>query len=351
MAKATLQQNDRRPDPDALLRQLQSEEQMDFGGRLKIFLGYSSGVGKSFRMLDEARRRSERGQDVVVAAIQPGVPEEVAAILAKLEVIPLIYVNDIPLLDVPTIIARRPDVCIIDGLAYDNPPGSRHPKRWQDVDEILGAGISVISSLNLQYVEEQQEAVEKITGKRATQTVPASFIKRADEIVIVDAPPEACQRGTLSEAQLSELRERALILAADVIDQQVDIATRAQERILVCLTPRTNASKMLESARRTASRFHGEMYAAYVTQAEITPEDRDALERNLNAARAIGAKVEVLDGDDPVEAILSFAHHAGITQIFIGHTQRRGWLNKLTSTPVDRLLAKADSIDVRVFPQ
>ncbi len=351
MSKSTVQQNDQRPDPDALLRQIQSEEQMDFGGRLKIFLGYSSGVGKSFRMLDEARRRSERGQDVVIGAIQPNVPDDVAAILAKLEVIPLLYVDGIPVLDVATIVARRPDVCIIDGLAYDNPSGSRHPKRWQDVEDILRASISVITSLNLQYVDEQREAVEKITGKRVSQTVPESFIKQADEIVIVDAPPEACQRGSLTEGQLSELRERALVLTADVIDQKVDIATRAQERILVCLTPRTSANKMLASAKRTASRFHGVMYAAYVTQPEITPEDREALERNLNAARAEGAKVEVLDGDDPVEAILSFAQSAGITQIFIGHTQRRGWLNKLTSTPVDRLLAKADGFDVRVFPQ
>jgi len=350
MPKATARARGERPDPDALLRQVEAEEYRS-RGRLKIFLGYASGVGKSFRMYDEGRRRHMRGQDVVVGGVQPEVSEDVQAILSQLEVIPLRYVNGLPLIDVKAVLARHPDVCIIDGLAYDNPPGSRHPKRWQDVEEILEATISVITSLNLQYVDEQRAEVEEITGKRVTQTVPESFIKRADEIVIVDAPPETIQRGALTEAQLSELRERALVLAADVIDQQLAIGSKAQERLLVCITPRTNASRMLGSARMTADRFHAELYAAYVTQPEITPQDREALERNLTLARAAGAKVEMLDGEDPVTAILDFANKTGITQIFIGHTQRRGWWNKLTSTPVDRLLAQADNIDVRVFPQ
>lgn len=350
MAKASVPPRVARPDPDAMLRQVQAEYH-ESRGRLKIFLGYSSGVGKSFRMLDEGRRRRERGQDVVVAAVQPNVPHDVQAILAKLQVIPLLSIEGVPLIDVEAILTRNPEVCIIDGLAYDNPRGSRHPKRWQDVEEILGAGVSVMTSLNLQYVDEQRDKVEKITGRRVTQTVPESFIKRADEIVIVDAPPEACLRGALNEAQLSELREIALVLAADVVDQQLGAGTRAHERILVCITPRTNATRMLRSARLTASRFHGELFAAYVTQPEIAPEDREALERNLTLARDAGARVEVLEGEDPVEAILTFAVQAGITQIFIGHTQRRRWLDKFTSTPVDRLLAKADSFDVRVFPQ
>ena len=341
-----------RPDPEALLRLAQAEEHEARRGRLKIFLGYSSGVGKSFRMLDEGRRRKERGQDIVVGAVQPNLGRDAEAILKRLEVIPLRSVEGVPLVDLEAILNRHPEACIIDGLAYDNPPGSRHPKRWQDVGELLAAGISVITSLNLQYVGEQQAQVEMITGRRAVHSVPESFIKSADEIVIVDAPPEVCERGVLSQAQLSELREMALVLAADVVDQQPGVYRGAHERILVCITPRTNLARMLESARVTASRFHGELYAVYVTQPETTPEDRDSLERNLAMAREAGAKVEMLDGEDPVTAILDFARKAGITQIFIGHTQRRrGWLSKLASTPVDRLLAKAESFDVRVFPQ
>jgi two-component system sensor histidine kinase KdpD len=340
-----------RPDPEALLRQVEAEEHETRRGRLKIFLGYSSGVGKSFRMLDEARRRKERGQDVVVGAVQPNLGREAEAILKRLEVIPLRSVEGVPIIDLEAILRRHPEACIIDGLAYDNPPASRHPKRWQDVQELLEAGVSVITSLNLQYVSEQQAQVEMITGKRATQSVPESFIKIADEIVIVDAPEEVCERGVLSQAQLSELREMTLVLAADVVDQQPGVYRGAHERILVCITPRTNLSKMLEIARVVANRFHGELYAVYVTQPEITPEDRESLERNLSMAREAGAKVEMLDGEDPVMAILDFARKAGITQIFIGHTQQRGWLSKLAKTPVDRLLAKAEGFDVRVFPQ
>jgi two-component system sensor histidine kinase KdpD len=351
MPKETTLPRGGRPDPEALLRQVQAEEHASQRGRLKIFLGYSSGVGKSFRMLDEARRRKERGQDVVVGAVQPGLGQDAEAILKRLEVVPLRTVDGVPLVDVEIILSRHPEVCIIDGLAYNNPSASRHPKRWQDVEELLGAGISVITSLNLQYVGEQQAQVEMITGKRAAHSVPESFIKSADEIVIVDAPAEVCERGALSQAQLSELREMALVLAADVVDQQLGTYRGAHERILVCITPRTSLTRMLDSACTTAHRFHGELYAVSVTQPEITPQDHETLERNLAMAREAGAKVEMLDGEDPVMAILEFAKKAGITQIFIGHTQRHGWLHKLASTPVDRLLAKADGFDVRVFPQ
>lgn len=350
MPKATVQARGERPDPDALLRQI-ADAEYHGRGRLKIFLGYASGVGKSFRMLDEARRRHARGQDVVVGGVQADIPDDVRTILSQLETIPFRHLEGRATIDVKAILERHPDVCIIDGLAYDNPPGSRHPRRWQDVEEILAAGISVITSLNLQYVDEQRAEVEKITGKRVTQTVPESFIKQADEIVIVDAPPETIRSGVLSEAQLSELRERALVLAAEVVDQHLGTGAKAQERLLVCITPRTNASRMLDSARMSADRFHAELYAAYVTQPEITPQDSKALDHNLALARSAGAKVEMLDGDDPVTAILDFAKKAGITQIFIGHTQRRGWWSRLASTPVDRLLAKAGNIDIRVFPQ
>src|SRR5437764_1075912 len=179
-----------RKTPEDFLRECQAEEAAVREGRLKIFLGYASGVGKSFRMLDEARRRRERGQDVVVGAVQPQVPPEVEALLPKLEVIPLKQFGDGVAIDVDALIRRRPAVCFIDGLAYDNPPGSRNPTRWQDIQDLLNAGIKVVASINIQYVSELSEQVERITGKRVSQTVPVSFIKSADEIEIVDAPPE-----------------------------------------------------------------------------------------------------------------------------------------------------------------
>ena len=208
----------RRRTPEELLQQVQAEEAYERRGRLKVFLGYASGVGKSFRMLDEGRRRHERGQDVVVGAIQPKTSHESECVLSKLEVIPLRIVNGVAVMDTPAILKRHPAVCLVDGLAYDNPPGSPHASRWEDVRDLLDAGISVISTINIQYIDELQERVARITGKIASQTVPRSFLNSADEIVVVDAPPEMCIErsqddpiGSASPAQkLSELREIAL---------------------------------------------------------------------------------------------------------------------------------------------
>jgi two-component system sensor histidine kinase KdpD len=358
----------RRRTPEELLQQVQAEEAFEQTGRLKVFLGYASGVGKSFRMLDEGRRRHERGQDVVVAAIQPKTSHEIQALLAKLPVIPLKIIDDVAVMDVPAILERRPEVCLVDGLAYDNPPGAANPSRWQDVEQLLKAGISVISSVNIQYIDELRERVEKITGKRVSQTVPRSFLNSADEIVVVDAPPEMCiGRGGDEETpaqssraqKLSELREIALLLAADVVDRQLEAYLQrngiaptfgTQERILVCITPRANAAPMIESGRRNAERFHGDLTVAYVSQPELSADDQAALERNLAIARAANAHIEMLDGEDAIETILKFARERGITQIFVGHSTREGWWERLTGTPLDRLIRGSNDIDVRIFP-
>ena len=212
-------------------------------GRLKVFLGYASGVGKSFRMLDEGRRRRERGQDVVAGALQPEIPEEIRPLLNALEIVPTLDVDGVPVMDVPAILRRHPQVCLVDGLAYDNPEGSRNAHRWQDVEELLAAGISVVGSVNLQYIDDQREAVEKITGKKVTQTIPRAFLNTADEIVIVDTPPSE------ASPRLSALREKALLLSADVIDaglqrylhaHGIEAAWGTHEHFLVYLTPGAN---------------------------------------------------------------------------------------------------------------
>src|SRR5580698_667563 len=357
----------RRRTPEELLQQVQAEEEYERRGRLKVFLGYASGVGKSFRMLDEGRRRHERGQDVVVGAIQPKTTPDIEAVLNKLEVVPLREIDGVYVMDTPVILKRRPSVCLVDGLAYDNPPGSPHASRWEDVNELLEAGISVISSVNIQYIDDLQERVARITGKSVKQTVPRSFLNSADEIVLVDAPPEFCiersRDGQVSEAtvaqKLSELREIALLLAADVVDRQLEAYLQrngipqtfgAQERILVCITPRANAMPMIDSGKRNAERFHGDLTVAYVRQAEISAEDQQALERNLAIAQAAQARIEILDGQDPIETILKFAHDHGVTQIFVGHSTREQWWERFTGTPIDRLIRGANDIDVRVFP-
>jgi two-component system, OmpR family, sensor histidine kinase KdpD len=205
-------ERDARPDPEALLRQVQAAERAEGRDPLKIFLGYAPGVGKSFRMFDEGRRRVTRGEDVVVAAMQQGTNPEVEEIVRNLETIPTIDVGGAPVVNVAAILIRHPQVCLIDGLAYDNPPGSLHPKRYQDVDALLAAGISVLTSLHLEYIAEQQEFVERVTGRRHSETVPQEFVRQADEIAIVDAPA----------TELSELRRRALLLAADIVDHHLE---------------------------------------------------------------------------------------------------------------------------------
>ncbi len=358
-----------KPTPDELLSRVQEEEEYERGGRLKIFLGYASGVGKSFRMMDEGRRRYERGEDVVVGAVQAEMSPELHQLLGRLEVVPLLESGGIPYMDVPQIIRRHAQVCLVDGLAYDNPPGSRHQHRWEDVEELLEAGISVLCTINLQFVQERQRQVEEIRGKAVSVSVPEAFLKRADEMVVVDAPAEFCtsiekKEGSstlpLEQQQtLSQLREIALLLAADVVDEQLEkylkrqgfaSAFGTQERVLVCLTANTNVTRMIERARLTRERFHGELFAIYVTPPNRARKHEHALERNLEFAREAAADVRVLEGEDEVETIIDFAHEQGITQIFIGHSLTDDWRARFTRTTTDRLIQAAEGIDVKLFP-
>jgi two-component system sensor histidine kinase KdpD len=352
---------DRRPNPEELLRRVQEDERRESRGRLKVFLGYASRVGKSYRMFDEGRRRHERGQDVVVGAVQSSVPPEIQAILDRLEIIPTITERhagrEYRVLDVAALFRRHPALILIDGLANSNAPGNRNPQRWQDVDELLNRGISVLTAVNVQHIREKQDEVEKITGKRAADSIPLAFLREADEIEVVDAPPEALlDRGdtsALETRRLGELRELALLLAADVVETQLQgyldehgVASRwgAQERLVVCLTPRSNAADMLRSGRRNAERFHGALLAAYVDQGDLGPQDRERLDANLTLARELGAEVHCLKGTDFVSTILDFAHAERVTQIFIGHSQG-------TRGPIGRLIDAAEDFDVRIFPQ
>ncbi len=339
----------RRPTPEQLLEQVEAEERSLKRGKLKIFLGYASGVGKSQRMFDEGRRRKLRGQDVVVGASQDAEPEGLEIVSA--------------VLNLDALLVRHPQVVLIDGLAYRNPPGSRNQYRWQDVDELLAAGISVVTSINLQYVKERQPQVEEIRGKRVQDSTPEEFLRSADEIEIVDAPAEYCltrEGDGLDEAKLSALREISLLLAADVVDRQLEGYLKrhgieqhygTHERILLCVTPRSNAALMIHRGQRQASRFHGELFVVYVQQDELSPEDQRVLDRNLALAREAGAQVDVLHGEDAIAAILDYARAHGITQLFAGHSAHRGWMSRFRLSAVERLILEAGTMDVRIFPQ
>ena len=360
-----------RPTPEQLLAQIELEERRARRGRLKVFLGYAGGVGKSFQMLDEGRRRRLRGEDVVVCALQLEYPPEVQDILQQLEIIPMLKVGDSETIDVDRVIRRHPQVALIDGLAYENPPGSPNSYRWQDVGQLLDAGISVVATVNLQYLEKLQDEIERITGNRASCVIPSGFLDRtADDIVVVDAPakdsiwrerlPRDRASALAEEHKLSRLRELALLVAASVVDRQLEAYLRSQgmdqlwgvqERILVCLSPRSNAANMLESGRRNADRFQGEFYVVYVQERSLSPEQQVLLEQNLNYARELGAEVDVLSGFDSAETILRFAKQKGITQIFIGHGTRDGVQARILGNLVDRLIRSAEGIDVIVYPQ
>lgn len=336
-------------------------------GYLKIFLGYASGVGKSFRMLDEARRRHERGQDVVVGAIQPQVTHEIQELLSKLEVVPLKQMPEGTAIDVEALLRRHPEVCFVDGLAYDNPPGSRNATRWEDVRNLVNAGIKVVASINIQYIAELREQVHRITGKHISQAVPLSFIKRADEIEIVDAPPVELRGESTEERagaeqrqhQLARLREMALVLAADVVDHQLTQYLTAHgikqhfgtlERVLVCISPRGNVREMLATGRMIAQRFYGELIAVHVDQPQMSSSERATVNEKLALAREFSATVAILHGSDPIHKILEFARARGITEIFVGHSHRSPLWSRFFGNRVDRLIRQSRGMDVRIFP-
>src|SRR5262249_51892940 len=292
--------SDVRRDPQRILEQIEEEERRKKRGRLKIFLGYASGVGKSAKMFAEGLRRRDRGEDVVIGAIQPRSAPEIDRLIAKYEIVPTLKIGGREVIDGHRLWRRRPQVVLIDGLAYRNPPGSRHAERWREIEELLDAGISVVTSINLHYIREFQDEVAAITGKRPAETVPLDFLKRADDIEVVDAP---------AQAGLSRLREMALLVAAEVVETELRAYLHAhhieeiwgtQERILIGITPRSDARPILESGRRNADRFHGELLVAYVPQPNLSPEDEAALEKNLAMARDVEATIKVLEGErDP----------------------------------------------------
>jgi two-component system sensor histidine kinase KdpD len=359
-----------RSRPEQLLAQVEREERRLRQGRLKVFLGYASGVGKSFQMFDEGRRRRERGEDVVVCATQAYYTPEVDSVLRQLESIPALKLGEMESIDIPAILARRPQVALIDGLAYENPPGSLNRHRWEDVEQLLDAGISVVTTLNLQYLEKLCDQVERITGKCTPCILPRGFLDRsADDIVVVDAPAlESLARGGASaggsvsleeEHKLSQLRELALLVAAAVVDHQLENCLRShgmgeswgvQERILVCLAPHFDATRMLESGRRNADRFNGELYVTY-TKGSVSREDRQIFQQNLDLAARLGSHAEMLEGRDEVDEVLELARRKGITQIFIGDSARQSAWPRVRNNLLDRLIRSAEGIDVIVYPR
>ena len=371
----------RRPDPDALLKTLQSEEPSR--GRLKIFMGYAAGVGKTYAMLEAAHQRRAQGMDAVVGYVETHGRHETEALLEGLEVVPRRQVEyravRLEEMDVDALLVRRPALVLIDELAHSNAPGSRHPKRYIDVEEILDAGIDVYTTFNIQHLESLNDVVAQVTGVNVRETVPDRVIDEAAEIEVVDLPPDELltrlREGRVyipnqaaraiemffRKGNLTALREMSLRRAAERVDGQMRayMQTRgipgpwpAGERLLVCISPHPLAEKLVRTTRRLADQLNAEWYAAYVELAskpELDPENRERIGRTLQLAEELGAKSVTLAGRSMPEAVIAFAHKNNVTKIVVGKPLRPRWQEWLTGSVVDQLTYASGDIDVYVI--
>ncbi|MBI3927799.1 MAG: universal stress protein [Armatimonadetes bacterium] len=337
-------------------------------GALKIYLGYASHTGKTWRLLEEARRRKGRGEDVVVGWLRQKDEAAVAEMLPGLEIVPPVATAGQPAMDCEAILRRAPDVCVIDELAHINPPCSRNLHRWQDVNELLAAGIDVVTAMNIQYVAGLQPSIGKLLGNAPSETVPDDVVRKADEIVLVDASPEsvlkrppAAGENPPSERCLLALRELALRFSASAVEEDVreyrqehhiETVWETQERILVCVTAYTRGPHLVERAHQAADRWKGELWAIYVTpdaeMSNLSPEDAERVRSFLDLARSKEARVEIVEDEDPVHGILSFAARQEITQIFLGHAAAYPFRGALSHTVAGRILHAAAGMDVNV---
>jgi two-component system sensor histidine kinase KdpD len=371
-----------RPDPDALLAAIHADEARAARGRLKVFFGFSPGVGKTYAMLASARSLAAAGTDVVVGIVETHGRTETAALVEGLEVLPRLAIpyrgHTLREFDLGGALARRPQVLIVDEMAHTNAPGSLHPKRWQDIDDLLAAGIDVHTALNVQHVESLVDLVEQATGVRVRETVPDEVLDRADEIELVDLPPDelldrlkagkiylpdVAARATerfFKRSNLLELRELALRRMTQRVDRDVESARLAagndrgrgiSERILVAVGPGPGAERILRRAHHIASGLRGEWIAATVDKAGLSPlapQAVEQLERNLRLAESLGGSVTRLSGASIAEALLHEAHRLRATRILVGkpHHQRRvAWFKE---NVVDRLVRHSHDIDVLV---
>jgi two-component system, OmpR family, sensor histidine kinase KdpD len=334
-------------------------------GQLRIYLGNAAGVGKTYAMLCEAHRRAERGADVVVAFVETHGRPHTAGLTAGLEVIPrksLSYRGaSFEEMDLDAVIARQPQIALVDELAHTNVPGSRHAKRWQDVEEILDAGIDVISNVNIQHLESLNDVVEKITGVPQRETVPDAIVRAADQVELVDMTPEALRRrmahgniyppekidaaltNYFRAGNLAALRELALLWLADKVDEglqqyreahHIRATWEARERVVVALTGGPEGETLIRRAARIAARSTGgDLLAVYVTRSDgLTGANPAALAAQRRLVESLGGSFHQVVGDDVPETLLTFARAENATQLVLG-ASRRSWLSALLTGP------------------
>jgi two-component system, OmpR family, sensor histidine kinase KdpD len=372
-----------RPNPDELLRRVVAAEARDRRGKLTVFFGAAPGVGKTYAMLEVARAEMEREKrDVVLGIVETHGRYETGAQLLGLELLPrrkLHYKGvDIEEFDLDAALKRRPQVVLVDELAHSNAEGSRHPKRWQDVEELLDAGIDVFTTMNVQHVESLNDVVAKVTGVRVRETVPDSVLANAYEIKLVDLPPddllerlrdgkvyvpaqaERAIENFFKKGNLIALRELALRHTAERVDAQMREYRQAQgieqtwavtEQLLVAVSPSPHSARLIRAARRMAASLHARWYAVYVERpsARQLPSAMAAqLSQNLRLAEQLGAEVVTLSGNDATDEILRFARARNISKLIVGKPVATGRLRRLRASLVDEIVRQSGDIDVYV---
>src|SRR5262245_7521954 len=376
--------SDHRPSPEALLAEARREQKGSVG-RLKIFVGAAPGVGKTYEMLETARAKRKEGVDIVVGVVETHGRQETEALLAGLEVLPrkpVVYVNRIlSEFDLDAALRRRPELLLLDDLSQPTIPGSRHPKRYQDVEELLDAGIDVYTTVNIQHIESLNDVVAQITHVRVRETVPDSIIDRADAIELVDLTPddliqrlkegkvyvpkqaERALKHYFSPANLTALRELALRRTAERVDEQLLAHMRARaisgpwaagDRILVCVSEDPRASGLVRYAKRLADRLHAPWTALYLEtrrSLHLSEGERDRVSQTLRLVERLeGAAITIpLAARGVADDVLSFAHKNNVTHIIVGKSTRPRWFELVHGSIVHDLVRRSGNISVHVI--
>ncbi|MBP1776344.1 MAG: kdpD, partial [candidate division NC10 bacterium] len=372
-----------RPDPDALLDRVKEEEVRARRGRLKVFLGAVAGVGKTYAMLQAARERKSEGVDMAVGWVDTHGRAETEALLSGLEVLPRRPIEyrgqTLREFDLDVALKRRPTLILVDELAHTNAPGSRHAKRWQDVAELLDAGIHVYTTVNIQHLESLNDVVAQITGIVVRETLPDSVLEQADEVELIDLPPEdliqrlkegkvyvpeqaaEATRSFFRKGNLIALRELALRRTADRVDVQMRDYMRdhaihktwpVTERIIACVGAGPHSVRVVRAAKRFADTLRAEWIVAYVetpAHARLGDTDRARVAETLRLAEQLGAETVVLTGHGVSEEILAHARRRNVSKIVVGKPAHRRWRHLLVGTIADELISGAGETDVYVI--
>lgn len=378
-----------RPDPDELLSRITAEEaeaqsqSKSTRGKLKIFFGACAGVGKTYSMLSAGKQALTEGVDVVIGLVETHGREDTKRLLEGLPILPCREVQYrgtlIKEFDLDEALIRKPQLILLDELAHTNAPGSRHPKRWQDVDELLDAGIDIYTTINVQHLESLNDVVARITGVWVKETVPDAVFDKADEISLVDIPSEellkrlkegkvyiaAEARGRAAQnffkkSNLIALRELALRRTAERVDAMMEMYKSpgggpqiwsGADRILVCIGPDALSARLVRVAKRMAGGLKAPWTAVYIENERhyrLSKEGQEAVERTLRLAERMGGKTEIVQGQNAPDDVLSYARTNGITKIIVGKTPKPRWREVLSGTLADQLIRGSGNIDVYV---